>query len=92
MRLLAAYDIADPRRLFRVAQAMEDHGARVQLSVFELDITPGKLEQLQSRVLSILDINVDGVKYYPLCESCAQQVVVLGRTAKGWETADYVVL
>jgi CRISPR-associated protein Cas2 len=35
-RFLVAYDIADPVRLRRVCAVMEDHGERLQYSIFSV--------------------------------------------------------
>ena len=46
MLTLLAYDIADPKRLSRVAKVCEDYGVRVQYSVFECHLENGEFEQV----------------------------------------------
>ena len=41
-RYLMAYDVADPKRLRRICTLMEDHGERLQYSVFLCDLTIAK--------------------------------------------------
>lgn len=72
------YDIADPRRLARVARVMEGFGERVQESVFECWLTPGRLHQLQQRVGSEIRLGEDTVRYYPLCGKDRPDVQVIG--------------
>jgi len=80
MRVIVAYDIFDETRLRRVAKISEDYGTRVQKSIFELNITPLKLEEYISRIREVIDPDVDGVKYFPLCEKCAHRgVEVIGQ-------------
>jgi CRISPR-associated protein Cas2 len=43
---LILYDIADAKRLRRVARVCEDFGVRLQDSVFECDISPVQLQRL----------------------------------------------
>lgn len=74
MYYLIAYDIADARRLQRIAKVMEDFGRRVQLSVFEAELEDRELARLRARVAKHLDPEMDGVKYFPLCERCLDHV------------------
>lgn len=60
-------DIADPRRLRRVARMCERAGERVQESVFLLDLDADALKALQGTLARILDMAEDTVRYYPLC-------------------------
>lgn len=60
-RYLIAYDIADPRRLRRVCTLMEDHGWRLQYSVFVCDLSRAELVDLEVAVNHVLDLNVDSI-------------------------------
>lgn len=53
-RILASYDIREPRRLRRVAKTMEAYGSRVQYSVFVCDLSLGELVDLKEELGSIL--------------------------------------
>ncbi len=79
MLYLVVYDIADPRRLVRVARVLEDYGLRVQLSVFEAELEPSSLATLQARLGGIIDPAEDGVKFFPLCAGCLQRIEVYGQ-------------
>ncbi len=39
MNTIIVYDIANPRRLYKVAKILKDYGVRVQYSKFELELT-----------------------------------------------------
>ena len=65
--VLLVYDIADSRRLRKVARLCEAYGDRVQLSVFELHLKPGQLIALQASLRKIVDPRSDRVRYYRIC-------------------------
>jgi CRISPR-associated protein Cas2 len=64
---LVIYDIADPQRLRKVARVLEDHGVRLQKSVFDCWLDPAQLAQLQAKVLAHIHLGQDSVRYIPLC-------------------------
>ncbi|MEA3222954.1 MAG: CRISPR-associated endonuclease Cas2 [Thermodesulfobacteriota bacterium] len=76
--ILALYDICDPKRLSKVAKTLEGYGMRVQQSVFELNITPGKLKELHEEVNTIIDNSEDSVRYYILCKEDWQKRQSIG--------------
>ena len=73
MFLVVAYDIANPKRLRRVARAMKQYGARVQESVFECRLEQPQLAQLISAMKDIIKHREDKVTIYRLCEPCQGQ-------------------
>jgi len=79
MNMIVAYDIADPRRLSRIAKVMLDYGVRVQKSIFELTVTASAFREMKARVEKIIIAEEDGVKYFPLCEKCAGTVEIIGQ-------------
>lgn len=79
MDMIVAYDIADPRRLARIARLMLDYGRRVQKSIFEVSLSPPVFSQMKARVEEIIDYEEDGVKYFPLCEKCSGTVEIIGQ-------------
>ncbi len=78
MKMIAAYDIADPRRLAKIAKIMLDYGERVQKSIFEVSVTDAIFQEMKSRVEKEILFEEDGVKYFPLCERCAATVEIIG--------------
>ncbi len=75
---LLIYDIADERRLAKVAKVMENYGVRVQKSIFEAALTKEVLRQLRLDLLQVMDLGEDGVKYFPLCPKCEQRITIIG--------------
>jgi CRISPR-associated protein Cas2 len=60
-RFLVAYDIADPVRLRRVCGVMEDHGERLQYSVFLCDLGVAERAEMEAAVTSIMNLARDSV-------------------------------
>lgn len=79
MRILALYDIADARRLNRVAKLLKDYGHRVQKSKFELEVSEQAFRELRARMAQEIDIEEDGVKYIPLCARCLHKTEIIGQ-------------
>ncbi len=79
MNIIVAYDIADPTRLARIAKIMEDYGVRVQKSIFEVTARKGVFREMKDRIERVMVFEQDGVKYFPVCEKCAQTVEIIGK-------------
>lgn len=79
MNMIVAYDIADERRLVKIARIVSDYGVRVQKSIFEVTADHGILEEMKARVEGIIVPEEDGVKYFPLCGRCAETVEIIGQ-------------
>jgi CRISPR-associated protein Cas2 len=76
---VVTYDIADDRRREDVATLLSGYGPRVQLSVFECDLrTRQEGAALRSKLRELIDPVEDQVRLYPLGDSAARQVVVIG--------------
>ena len=75
---LIVYDIADPRRLQKIAKILEDFGQRMQKSVFEARLNPARLQSLAVRLCAVAEAE-DGIKIFRLCEACCGRRTGLGR-------------
>lgn len=75
---LVCYDIANRRRLRRVAQVMEQHGLRLQRSVFVCRLTPARRDRLVARLRRLIEPGVDAVSLYRLCSRCEAATLHLG--------------
>jgi CRISPR-associated protein Cas2 len=78
-KYVITYDICDPKRLNKVAKIMKDYGVRVQKSIFEAALNPRQLEILKSRIKKVMDLDLDGVKFFLLCPKCDQKVNIIGK-------------
>ncbi len=69
--VLLAYDVDTlsedgQRRLRRVAQICKNYGQRVQLSLFECRLSLAQLEDLEVRLLKVMDLEKDSLRIYIL--------------------------
>lgn len=64
---LICFDVADDRRLRRVADELENFGRRVQRSVFECWLDDGDLFELKCRMAGHIEPGEDHIRYYRLC-------------------------
>lgn len=73
MLVIVCYDVSTEtregrRRLRRVAKACEAVGQRVQKSVFECRVEAMQFENLERRLLDIIDEGQDCLRFYRLTE------------------------
>jgi CRISPR-associated protein Cas2 len=69
MLIVVSYDVdtTDPagrRRLRRIAKTCQNHGQRVQFSVFECEVTPAAWVNLRTRLLEQIDQTKDNLRFY----------------------------
>ena len=78
MLYLVAYDISNPSRLRKVANACEDFGIRVEYSVFECDLCSDDFDKLWKRLGGLIDDDEDCILAYRICGSCVRQIESMG--------------
>jgi CRISPR-associated protein Cas2 len=66
---LVAYDIADPKRLRKVATTCEDFGARKQYSVFLCRLSATDMVRLRSRLYDLIDLRPIRCRSFPCAAS-----------------------
>lgn len=69
MMVLVSYDVATsdetgPRRLRRVAKICQNHGQRVQFSVFECLVDPAQWVAMRQQLVSVIDEAKDSLRFY----------------------------
>jgi CRISPR-associated protein Cas2 len=89
---LVAYDISDPKRLRKVAQACEDFGYRKQLSVFLCRLSATDFVRLRTRLYDLVKLDEDQVLFIPLCGKCVNQIEALGRPTDAHDARDVVIV
>lgn len=89
---LVAYDIADPKRLRKVARVCEDFGMRRQYSVFMCRLTATDLVRLRGRLYEVLNLQEDQVLILPVCGKCVGQLDALGRPTEPAAARDVVIV
>ncbi len=75
---IICFDVADKKRLRQVAIQMENFGQRVQYSVFECHLDKKSLEDLKTRLDTIINKKEDHVRYYGLCNKDKPKILLDG--------------
>lgn len=88
---LVCYDVADPKRLRRIAKLMQSFGLRAQKSVFECWLSDGKLKELEEKAAGILDESEDDLRFYSLCETCRKLTTAKTKTTVRNNNTYYIV-
>jgi CRISPR-associated protein Cas2 len=65
-RYIVSYDIANPKRLRRVARIAEGFGYRLQFSVFECLLDPLRLEEMKAGLIQVIHHTEDQVLFIAL--------------------------
>ena len=83
MMVLISYDVrtSDPggaKRLRRVARVCQNHGQRVQFSVFECLVDPAQWVSLRAQLLSEIDEEADSLRFYFLGANWRKRVEHVG--------------
>lgn len=78
MHYLIAYDIANPKRLRRVADCLEQRALRVQKSVFSYQGTPDTLRYLFDLILPLINVHEDIVQAWTLQQTTAVRDLKVG--------------
>lgn len=89
---LVCYDIADPKRLRKVASTCEDYGYRRQFSVFLCRLSATDIVKLRNRLYDIIDLKADQVLFIPLCGKCVHAIESLGRPTEAADAKDVVLV
>ncbi len=92
MRYLVAYDVANSKRLAKVAKTLEGYGTRVLYSVFECDLTPQEYMRLKRRIQNAIKEDDDAVLFIRLCGKCGDSVRIKGQGAFVSQPAPFRVL
>ncbi|RVT47834.1 CRISPR-associated endonuclease Cas2 [Rheinheimera sediminis] len=66
MHWLVCFDISDDKRRRKVVKLLQQHGERVQFSVFELRLHGQQLSELKTQVAKVIKLP-DRLHYIPLC-------------------------
>ncbi len=86
MMVLVTYDVetqtdAGKRRLRQVAKLCQNHGQRVQYSVFECLLEPVMWVELKAKLAAIIDTDRDSLRFYFLGASWHNRIEHIGAKA-----------
>jgi CRISPR-associated protein Cas2 len=76
MLYIITYDITINKRRNKVAKILEGYGKRVQLSVFECEISNKLLIELKAKLRKKINIEEDSVRFYVVSSHTLGQVEV----------------
>ena len=85
-----SYDISDDAKRGKVSSLLEDHGQRVQYSVFECRLDEKALDKLTGKLQPFAE-GSDSIRIYQICEACLKKVVLLGNATVSEERRFFVV-
>jgi CRISPR-associated protein Cas2 len=77
LRYLVSYDIANAKRLRRVAKTLESFGTRLQFSVFECPLDDMKLAQAKAALAEIINSDHDQVLFVSLGPAAADASLII---------------
>lgn len=92
IRYLVSYDIADPKRLRRVARALEGFGTRLQYSVFECPLDELRLEKLKAALHPLLNHDEDQVLFVSLGASSKDASLIIDAMGLPYEVRSRVTI
>lgn len=86
MMVLVSYDVSmvdrkGAKRLRRIAKICQNHGQRVQYSVFECIVDPAQWTAMRKQLLDVMDEEQDSLRFYFLGANWKRRVEHVG--AKG---------
>jgi len=74
---VVSYDIEKDRARTRIARLLLGFGERVQKSVYEVRVPDNKFARLEAVANKLMGPD-DSIRWYPLCETCRNRVVIWG--------------
>lgn len=83
MMVIVSYDVSTvsksgKTRLRKVAKECQNYGQRVQNSVFEIDVDYGTFLKVKDKLLKLIDVNVDSLRFYYLGSNWQRRVEHFG--------------
>lgn len=96
MLVLITYDVntetsAGKSRLRRIAKQCVNYGQRVQNSVFECLLDPAQCRILQEKLCSIMDKELDSLRFYYLGNQYETKIEHFGKNA-GYNPKDALII
>ena len=91
MLILLGYDIADHKRLAKVAKTCEDYGLRVQYSFFECHLDDDTFETFWLQLLDLIDEEYDRLVAYRIDARSARSTLTAGTMVCAEKVVCYLV-
>ena len=96
MNILITYDVdtvskTGQKRLRQVANVCKDYGQRVQNSVFECEVTEAQFVTLKDRITTIMDMQLDSIRFYFLSSKSHGRVMTLGKVTS-YDVSEAIII
>jgi CRISPR-associated protein Cas2 len=92
IRYLVSYDISNPKRLRKVARALEGFGVRLQYSVFECPLDEMRLAKLKVELQGLVNHDEDQVLFVSLGPSAGDATLVIEAMGLPYEVRSRVTI
>ena len=92
IRYLVSYDISNPKRLRKVARALEGFGVRLQYSVFECAMDAMRLAKLKAELQDLVNPDEDQVLFVSLGPSASDATLVIEAMGLPYEVRSRVTI
>ncbi|MFB3787124.1 MAG: CRISPR-associated endonuclease Cas2 [bacterium] len=76
--VMVTYDVRENRRRAKIANELKNYGQRVQYSVFECRVDADHDRKMREIIGKLISEEEDNLRYYCLCETCVQNVEIVG--------------
>lgn len=91
MLILLGYDIANQKRLAKVAKVCEDYGLRVQYSLFECHLDDDTFDTFWLRLLDLIDEQQDRLVAYRIDARNARSTLTAGTMVCAEKAVCYLI-
>ncbi len=78
MFYIVSYDISSNKRRKKVADLLEGYGQRVQLSVFECELSDKQFKEMYQKLLKRIKHEEDNIRIYPVSGHTIGQIIIIG--------------
>ncbi|MHC1769407.1 MAG: CRISPR-associated endonuclease Cas2 [Verrucomicrobiia bacterium] len=92
IRYVVSYDISNPKRLRKVARALEGFGVRLQYSVFECPLDEMRLARLKAELQGLLNHDEDQVLFVSLGPSANDATLIIEAMGMPYELRSRVTI
>jgi len=90
MKYVVAYDVSNDKRRTKLADLLGAYGVRVNYSVFEIELSKAKRENLllEIELKKLINKKYDSLRFYHLCENCVPKSFDVGDREDPFEPID----
>jgi CRISPR-associated protein Cas2 len=87
MKYVICYDISNDKRRTKLSDLFGKYGARVNYSVFEVELNQTKLDNLlyEIELQKLINKKYDSLRFYHICENCVPKSFDVGNRENPFE-------